>query len=69
LDASILSNFEKETKNKNFLFSNSVDFIHEIFNLDKETKDKNFNKVLKIIGKNTNLTNYFIKLADKGLNF
>ena len=69
LDASILSNFEKETKNKNFLFSNSVDFIHEIFNLDKETRDKNFNKVLKIIGKNTNLTNYFIKLADKGLNF
>ena len=69
LDSSILSDFEKETKNKNFLFSNSVDLIYEIFNFDKEKKSKIFNKILKVIGKDTNLTNYFIKLADKGLNF
>ena len=36
LDSSILSDFEKETKNKNFLFSNSVDFIYEVFNFDKK---------------------------------
>ena len=69
LDSSILNDFEKETKNKNFLFSNSVDFIYEVFNFDKKKKSKSFNKILKIIGKNKNLTNYFIKLADKGLNF
>ena len=69
LDSSILSDFEKETKNKNFLFSNSVDFIYEVFNFDKEVKNKSFNKILKIIGKNKNLTNFFIKSADKGLNF
>jgi 2-octaprenyl-6-methoxyphenol hydroxylase len=69
LDSSILSDFEKETQNKNFIFSNSVDFIYEAFNLDKEMRNKSFNKILKIIGKNTNLTNFFIKLADKGLNF
>ena len=69
LDSSVLVKFEKQTKNKNFLFSNSVDFIYEIFNLDKKIKSKSFNKILKIIGKNTRLTNYFIKLADKGLNF
>ena len=69
LDSSILSDFEKEAKIKNFIFSNSVDFIYEIFNLDKKIKSKNFNKILSIIGKNTNLNNYFIKLADKGLNF
>ncbi len=69
LDSSILSDFEKVTKNKNFLFSNSVDFIYEVFNLDKEIKSKNFIKILKIIGKNTNLTNFFIKFADKGLIF
>ena len=39
LDSSILSDFEKETKNKNFLFSNSVDFIYEVFNFDKKTKE------------------------------
>ena len=56
LDSSILSEFEKETKNKNFLFSNSVDFIYEVFNFDKKIKSKSFNKILKIIGKNKNLT-------------
>ena len=69
LDSSILNEFEKETKNKNFLFSNSVDFIHETFNFDKKIRNKNFNKILKIIGKNKKLSGYFIKLADRGLNF
>ena len=69
LDSSILSEFEKETKNKNFIFSNSVDFIYELFNLDKKIKNNSFNKILKIVEKNTNLKNYFIKFADKGLNF
>ncbi len=69
LDSLIFNEFEKKTKNKNFLFSSSIDFIYEIFTFDKNIKNKNFNKILKIVGKNKNLTNYFIKLADKGLNF
>tara|TARA_B100000767_G_scaffold232136_1_gene223889 strand:+ start:266 stop:1360 length:1095 start_codon:yes stop_codon:yes gene_type:complete len=69
LDSSILFAFEKETKNKNFIFSNGLDFIYEVFNFDKKTTNQNFNKILKIIGKNTNLNNYLIKFADKGLNF
>ena len=69
LDASILFEFEKETKNKNFIFSNSVDFIYEVFNIDKKMKNKNFHKILKTIGKNKKLINYFIKIADKGLSF
>ena len=69
LDSSILADFEKETRNKNFLFSNSIDFIYEVFNFDKKLKNKSFNNILKTIGKKKFLTNYFIKLADKGLNF
>ena len=69
IDSLILNEFEKETRNKNFLFSNSVDFIYEVFNFDKEIENKSFNKILRIIGKNKNLSGYFIKLADKGLNF
>ena len=69
LDSTILSDFEKKTKNKNFIFSNSVDFIYEVFNFDKKIINKNFNKFLKIIGQNTSITNYLIKVADKGLNF
>ena len=69
LDSSIFNDFEKETKTKNFLFSSSVDFIYEVFNLDKNIESKSFNKILKTIGQNKNLTDYFIKLADRGLNF
>ena len=69
LDSSILNNFEKETKNKNFLFSNSIDFIYEVFNFDKKIRNKSFNKILKIIGKNKSLNSYLIKFADRGLNF
>ena len=69
LDSTILSDFEKQTKNINFLFSNSIDFIYEIFNFDRERKNKSFNKILKIIGANKSLTNFFIRSADSGLNF
>ena len=69
LDSSISNEFEKETKNKNFIFSNSVDFIYEVFNFDKEIKNKNLDRIIKIIGKNKKLLNYFINFADKGLSF
>ena len=69
LDSSILLEFEREAKNKNLLFSNSIDFIYEVFNFDKKIKSTNFNKLLKVIGRNIKLNNYFIKLADRGLNF
>ena len=69
LESSILRDFEKQAKTKNFLFSNSVDFIYEVFNFDKSKKNKIFIKILKAIGKNKNLTKNFIKLADRGLEF
>ena len=69
LDSSILNDFENETKNKNFLFSNSIDFIYEVFNFDKKIRNKSFNKILKIIGKNKSLNSFLIKFADRGFNF
>ena len=69
LDASILNDFEKKTKNKNFIFSSGIDFIYEIFNTEKKKININFNMILKTIVKNKKLNNLFIKLADRGLNF
>ena len=69
LDSSILSEFEKKTKDKNFVFSKAIDLIYESFNLDKKVQNKSFIKIIKSIGKNKNLNNYFIKLADVGINF
>jgi len=69
LDSLILDEFEKKTKDKNFIFSKAIDLIYESFNLDKKVQNKSFSKILKVIGKNKNLNNYFIKLADTGINF
>jgi 2-octaprenyl-6-methoxyphenol hydroxylase len=66
LDSAVFDSFEKKTRHKNFIFSNSIDFIHEIFNIEKKIKNQSFNKVLKLVGKNKNVTNYLIRLADKG---
>ena len=68
LDSIILEEFERKTKNSNFIFSNGVDFIYELFNFDKTTKNLNLSKVLKIFGKNKKLMNSIIKYADSGLN-
>ena len=69
LDTLILDEFEKKTKDKNFVFSKAIGLIYEIFNLDKKIKNKNFNKILKNIGKNKNFNDFFIKLADSGLDY
>ena len=69
LDSQIFDEFEKKTKDKNFVFSKGIDLIYESFHLDKKVQNKSFSKILKRIGKNKNLNNYFIKLADAGINF
>jgi len=68
LDSLILDEFENKTKDKNFIFSNAIGLIYEIFNYDKDVKNKNFSKILKTIGKNKKFKNYFVKLADTGFN-
>jgi 2-octaprenyl-6-methoxyphenol hydroxylase len=68
LDSSVLEQFQKKTKNKNFIFSSGINFIYEFFNFDKNTKGKNLNEIIKLFGKNKNLMNSFINFADKGIN-
>tara|TARA_B100000989_G_scaffold195161_1_gene147277 strand:- start:874 stop:1947 length:1074 start_codon:yes stop_codon:yes gene_type:complete len=67
LDNSICIDFEKNTKNKNFLFSSGIDFIYEFFNLENKFKDKKLSKLVKFLGKNKITNKFFIKLADKGI--
>jgi 2-octaprenyl-6-methoxyphenol hydroxylase len=68
LDSSILEEFENKTKYTNFIFSNGIDFIYELFNFDKKIKNENLNKIIKLLGKNHRLNNILIKYADKGFN-
>ena len=68
LDAFTLEEFQNRTKNKNYIFSNGVDFIYNFFNFDKQIKGKHLNNFLKYLGTKKIFINSVIKLADKGLN-
>ena len=37
LDGSICKDFEKKAKHKNFVFSQSIDLIYELFNIESKT--------------------------------
>ena len=69
LDSSILKDFENQARNKNFMFSNGIDFIYEFFNVEKKIKNNTVTKILKIIGNNNKFNNLLIKFADRGINF
>tara|TARA_Y100001958_G_C21158477_1_gene492930 strand:- start:160 stop:1218 length:1059 start_codon:yes stop_codon:yes gene_type:complete len=67
LDSSVCMEFEKKTKHKNYLFSNSVDFLYEFFNFERKIKSKILNKTIKFLGKQKSTNNIFTKLADNGI--
>ena len=69
LDKSVCHEFEKKVKNKNFLFSNGIDLIHEFFQIERKTKNIFLSKSVQIIGKNSSLNKLFSNVADKGLIF
>ena len=45
IDSSVNFDFEKKSKHLNFLFSSSIDLIHEFFRFDSNYK-KNYSKML-----------------------
>ena len=68
LDISIAKDFEKNTKNKNFLFSNGIDLIYELFNLESKFKNDKLSKSIQFLGKNITMNKFLKNFADKGLN-
>ena len=68
LDSSICSEFEKQKKHENYLFSSGIDFIYEFFNLESKTDSTILSKSVKRLGKNSFVKNFFIKLADRGFS-
>ena len=69
LDSSINIEFENTLKHKNFIFSNGIDLIYEIFNLERKSKNKILSKSIQFLGKNASLNKVFTKIADKGIIF
>ena len=67
LDSSIGFDFEKNTRNKNYLFSNGIDFIYEFFTLESKFNNNILSKSVKFLGKNKIIKNFFTKFADNGI--
>jgi len=68
LDNSIGKNFQKKTRHKNYIFSNSIDFIYEYFNYENKINNSILSKTVKYIGKSKVVNEYFRKFADSGIN-
>ena len=67
LDYSVNSEFEKKFKDKNFIFSSGINFIHEFFNLERKTKNTFISKSVHFLGQNFKINKMFVKIADEGL--
>ena len=69
LDISVSEEFEDRSKHKNFIFSNSIDLIHEFFNFERKTKSTLLSKSIQKLGKNSSINKMFTKIADTGIIF
>ena len=69
LDSSLNVEFEKKIKHKNYIFSNSIDLIHEFFNFERKLNNNFLSKSVKILGKNPSINKIFTQIADKGITF
>ncbi len=67
LDSSICQDFENNTRHKNYLFSNGVDFIYEFFNIENKMNNNILSKSVQFFGKNKTLNKVFINYANYGI--
>ena len=69
LDVSILQEFENRTRHLNYVFTSSIDMVHEFFNFDNKININASKKIFNFINKNKNFNKFFSKYANKGLVF
>ena len=67
LDFSICQEFEKKSQDKNYIFSTSIDWIYELFNLERRVNSKILNKSIDLIGNNKIVNTILKKFADNGI--
>ena len=69
INSSVNEEFQKNTKHRNFIFSNGIDFIYEFFNFESKIENNALANSLKYIGSKKSINNILKKLADTGLNY
>jgi len=69
IDSSVNYEFQKKMRQKNLIFSNSIDLIHELFNIERKLNTDLLSKSIKTIGNYPFINKIFTKIADKGTLF
>ena len=67
VDNSICHDFQKNSQDKNYLFSTGIDWIYELFNFESKINSNLLSKSINLIGKNKIMNSLFKKFADNGL--
>ncbi len=67
LDRSVCVEFQNNTKSKNLVFSEGINFIYEYFNSENKIENNLIDTTVKLIGRNKILNRYFKTIADMGL--
>ena len=68
-DQSVLNEFTKKTKSKNFIFASGVDLLNKVFSINNASFKRIRNYSLEKMNKNFFVKDIFLKIADEGLNF
>ena len=69
LNSSVNSEFQKNLKYKNFIFSSGVDLIHELFNIERKMNISLLSNSVKLISNYPFINKIFTKIADRGVLF
>ena len=67
IDGSICSEFQKNSKDKNYIFSMGIDWVYELFNFESKINSQIISKSISFISKNKSINSFFKKFADIGL--
>tara|TARA_B100001057_G_scaffold2519_1_gene2327 strand:+ start:5484 stop:6560 length:1077 start_codon:yes stop_codon:yes gene_type:complete len=68
LDYSLCQEFQKKSKDKNYIFSSSIDWIYELFNLESKINSNLINKTINLVGNNKRVNTILKKFADSGIS-
>jgi 2-octaprenyl-6-methoxyphenol hydroxylase len=67
IDNSICREFQKNSQDKNYLFSTGIDWIYELFKFESKINSNLLSKSINFIGKNKIINSFLKKFADNGL--
>ena len=67
IDGSVCYEFQKNSRDRNYIFATGIDWIYEIFNFESKTKSKFISKTINFIGQKKLINSFFKKFADNGI--